>query len=180
MDKKYTAQYVLTFDEVKEALIAAGRLKPYFKTSLTQTVVAVIAMVMFGYGIISNPTNLFYYFIIAVCAVIIAYVWIYPPLNERRSIEQAVNGQTIDLTVESGSISVRRQDSGDGFLVPLDSRCRLCTANNLFVIELPDGRLLIVPHRAFDGGQVAEVLAVINDGIHRNTSDNSDKKGENQ
>ena len=98
-DNAVTVQFKLTPDEFITGLMLKGRLKPYKRRSIFQTVVAALAAGYMLYNISVQPDGIQHYIILLVCVLLIALSWIVPKRTEAVMIRETMDTGVQELTV---------------------------------------------------------------------------------
>ncbi len=158
------AVFTLNRQEVEDALLLTGRIKPHIMTSVVETVLLVLLLAMQCTSVIGGMLHWkdypepggMNYFLLAVIVVLIPVVWIMPRRNNRRIVDRSVSGNELRVRVYENlcEVFIPADDKGWDVTFGKDSFC-VSECEEMFVLTLSDGRLLALPKRGFEGDGVA-------------------------
>lgn len=147
----YSGQVVYTYKEIKKAALLSKKMKSYLPSSVLKTVFAVLVIILFTQNALSAPKNITNYFVLAIGVAVIIYAWTFPRINEKKSVMSAVTGNTVTFKVYADRVEVETlQIPGSRFEVKLDRECFITKAEDMAVVHMQNGQILIIPDRAFD------------------------------
>ncbi len=154
MNKIKELRYSLTFDEVRKALYDIGRQKPYRSKSIFQTVLALIATLLFVSNILAAPENTVNYLIVVVCIGLIPFLWILPKSLEKRIVESYLEDGETTLEFHENYIKINqihiRTAKEDGDIINIKQ------TESCYVFVLKSRNVAIVPIRAIDSEEAKE------------------------
>lgn len=144
--------YILSSDEVKEALYSAKVLKPYkkkcFYIALISLVVIILSFIpLKGLSfteIIQNPNAY-----LPSIALIIVNIFCYYGYknNEKKTVRSSTTGENTVLNIYDQYINVVVEAYDADWNITKDETDTVIESENLLIIRLVDGRLMAVPKR---------------------------------
>lgn len=155
------AVFTLSRGEVERALILTGRLKPHRTTSIVETVLLAVLLVLQGSTVLGSllhwkdapdPSTANYLLLIVIIALIPA-VWIMPRRTNRRIVDRSVSGNELRVRVYENlcEVFIPAEEKGWQFVFGSE-KFTVSEADDMFVLSLSDGRLLALPKRGFAEG----------------------------
>lgn len=142
-DSSTIIEYTFTTEEACAAAYGTGRLRPYKKRSIFQTIVAVFAIIFFISEIISQPSDVFAYIMVITGILLIISCHVFPRLTERDFMREygmlakrivSFDSSGITLQREGGALTIEPKDVINSGMV---GEVIIITSNNGSIIELP-------------------------------------------
>lgn len=162
------ATFVLTKDEVEKTLTLAGKLKPHTVTTIVETVLIAVLVVMqilsivfglMGKGGIKRPDG-GTYLMLAVFIALLPAVWILPKRTNRRIVERSTSGNELTVTVYENMADIYIKEDAKSWQLDFDNEpFRFSRQEGIQIVEMEGGRLLAVPERAFTQPELADTMA---------------------
>lgn len=143
-----TAEYVLSEEEIREALFLSGKIKKHTAKSLLQTALALLGLALFISNIIAEPLNPLHYIFSGLCLLLIVLVWIYPAVLTRRMVKKAADGKTLRIRLEPGCLTIIGEN-GEEDRIYLHKKLRMGENDFLYLLFLPDDTVFVLPKRIF-------------------------------
>lgn len=145
--------YILSSDEVKEALYSAKVLKPYKRKVMYIAIISLVVIIlslipMRGLSfteIVKNPNSY-----LPSIALIIVNIFCYYGYknNEKNSVRSATTGENTVLNIYDEYINVVVEAYDADWNITKDETDTVIESENLLIIRLVDGRLMAIPKRA--------------------------------
>ncbi len=140
--------YTITPDEAREALYKTGKLKYSRNRAIIQAVILLaLAVFMAADTFYTKSISGTRIFIIAAVMVLIPVVVFYNRKVSGRIAARAADVGELSISVESGKIDVYRKENNYRWTIEQGSFTLLET-ERLFILELRDKRIFIIPKRA--------------------------------
>lgn len=160
--------YILSPDEVKEALYTAKVLKPYkkkvFYIALVSLIIIILSFIpMKGLSftqIIKNPNSY-----MPSIALVIANLFCYYGYknNEKNRVRSATTGENTVLNIYDEYINVVVEAYDANWNIIKDDTFAVLESENLLIIQLTDGRLMPIPKRVLNDEEVKACLKTVVD-----------------
>ena len=145
MNTPVNFSFVLTPEEIEQALIVSGKsvFKP--KKSLVQSIILFALFALFLYYFIVSKS--YQYCLLAlVCLVFTALVWILPKQTLKTHAKTAADGKTVETTIYCDKIEVKTQYND--WKMELDEYRKIFETETVFVAIAENNKLLCIPKRA--------------------------------
>lgn len=153
-------EYTFSRDEAAAVCYATGRLQPYRKRSMMQSLLALVAIAFFGYEIFRDPGDILAYAIVLIGTVLLVCCWVLP----RRFENDCFNNYSLldrrVVSLDPRAISMSR--GNEILLVKPGEVTSYGTANEIIIISTRDGRHIELPLRAATASQLEYLDSILN------------------
>ena len=98
---------------------------------------------------------------VVLCFGLLPVVWLMPKRTRKKIIKNATSGNQLTITVYENllNIHVEGHDPKDDWQQPFDGSYRLIRAEGLMILDLADGRILVIPERSLPEDGIETVAA---------------------
>lgn len=164
--------FVLSEEEVGTAFTVSGRLKErkwilYIETALLILLGAfmLIASVLgiMGKAGFKAPSTINWVYVV-LCFGMLPVIWISPQKTKKKIIKNATSGNQLSLSIYENLIHIHIEgnDPDDDWQQPFDGSFGVIEQENMFVLTLKSGQILVIPHRSLTEEQVDVVRTRLN------------------
>lgn len=167
--EKIDSVFVLSEEEVGTAFTVSGKLKErkwllYIETALlillgTGILVMDILGTM-GVAGVEKPTIIMWVYV-ALCYGMLPVIWILPKRTKKKIIQNATSGNQLTLSIYENliHIHIEGRDEKDDWQQPFDGSFGVIHQENMFVLTLKSGQILVIPERSLTEEQIEIVKA---------------------
>jgi hypothetical protein len=156
-------RYILSQDEVREAMILSGAIKPNRKKGIIQAVLCAVLAVIFLIDGIRNPSDISAYVLFGISVLLIPLILILPKKTEEAIVRGNTDGAeiTLNLSDEKIEIGVSGENIPDySWEIEGGQVEKILESEKLFSIILKDNRALGIPKRALDDKTESELKTI--------------------
>jgi len=132
--------YILSADEVKEALFTAGALKPYKKKVIGLIIISILLTIL-----TFNPLEPLTYSLVVALAFINLFAYFGFKKHEENTIKGSTTGEITELTAFEDYINVVVKEYDADWNIEKQDVFAVLQSENLIIIQLTDGRLMAFP-----------------------------------
>ena len=153
-DRIVTAEYVLSPDEVRDALLLTGRMRSWRRKSVVQMCVAAVFLAVFVFFITQEPHQTSYWIVAAVLAAFIPLCRILPKHNESMYVGMRTDGLSRRFTAADWALKITASNGALTNLAP-EKVATIRSQGGLLLIEAKENnQLYAVPQRVMTDEQL--------------------------
>ena len=162
-ERVVTAEYALSSDEVRDALLLTGRIRPWKRKSIVQTCLAGVCLLVFAFFITQNPRQASYWLVAGVLIVFLPLCWILPRHNERMYIRMRSDGLQRRFTAAGRGLKITAENGALTQLSPEKIAAIRSEAGLLLIEAKENNQLFAVPQRAMTDEQLVMLDGILAD-----------------
>ena len=98
---------------------------------------------------------------VAICFGMLPVIWLLPKRTRKKIIKNATSGNQLTITVYENllNIHVDGRQADDDWQQPFDGSFKVIREAGLFILDLADGRILVIPERSLTEEQIPVVAS---------------------
>ena len=132
--------YILSEDEVREALFTAGVLKQYKKKVIGLIIISILLVIL-----TFNPLEPLTYSLIIALIFINLFAFFGYKKHQEKTIKSSTTGEITELTAFDDYINVVVKEYDADWNIEKEDVFAVLESENLIIIQLTDGRLMAFP-----------------------------------
>lgn len=163
--------YVLSQEEVEDALFSSGKIGQRKIIPILETIGLGIAFIILGLPVIFGQFGLmegfkkptfFDWLFCVLMLVLIPLVWIMPERTKKSIVKRSTTGSKLDISIYENIATVTvNEEWNESWDLELGKDYRLVETEKIFIFILNNGQLLVFPKRSFNDEDIDKVRARI-------------------
>lgn len=161
-DADIKASFILTKEDIRDALRISGKLNKDRVRSIVLTVLLIVGLSLYIYKICEGLGTGFDYFISVLCLFLMAAVWISPRRRDSKFINKSADGREMFVGLTADYLRLSIPGSGTKSKIELHGGGKIITqSDSIYLISAPRGSMFILPKRAFTIEQRQDVERIL-------------------